>query len=298
MMFFKYTWVLNLLLFFCYACTSTTTENVEVETQTKENTEVAVSIPTEKTSAVVFIEGDYSGFKFSKDGAISVFTNKGGDQLFVKKQDGNIVTIAEGNSIGSNYDISEDGAYVYYREKTPDYKMYIQQYEIATGKKNTLHHLSPYTDLSSLSLSDTTYFLGGDNMQIMASNGIDTWNLNEKQGFYQIAVSPNLNYIYAHLSSFIYLIDVKTGEAIQVGQGLACDWSFDGNYILGFKDETLDGHSISGSDLFVIDVATKKMSFITETSDRFEMNPSFKSEHEIVYQDELNHQIYQKTIQL
>ncbi|MCI5056015.1 MAG: DPP IV N-terminal domain-containing protein [Flavobacteriales bacterium] len=71
----------------------------------------------------------------------------------------------------------------------------------------------------------------------------------------------------------VYAFD-GSGLIKSLTDGIATSWFPDGKKVLFFLDESLDGHGVSNSDIFIVDVETNEITNLTNTPDVLEMYPS------------------------
>ncbi|WP_395059362.1 TolB family protein [Flavobacterium sp.] len=120
---------------------------------------------------------------------------------------------------------------------------------------------------------------------------------NEEGQFYNAILSHDGKKVAVHNGPniFVYNID-GSGIISKLGIGIATSWSKNDKYLLGFMDESSDGHEISNSDLYLFDVVNSKSKKITQTKDSFESDPSFFGTNMIIYNDKKTGQIFTSQI--
>ncbi len=120
------------------------------------------------------------------------------------------------------------------------------------------------------------------------------WNITNQPGqFYEAILSPDKKSVVVHEGNemFIYATD-GSGQTRSLGNGIATSWSPDGKHLLFFL-ATDNGHEITGSDLFLCEVADGHRWQLTQTREIFEMYPSFSPDGgTIAYSDENKGAIY------
>lgn len=105
--------------------------------------------------------------------------------------------------------------------------------------------------------------------------------------FYRPILSPDRTKVLVHRGAemLVYAVD-GSGLVANLGVGIGGSWSPDGTKILWFLDESSDGHHMSGSELYVTDIATKEQTQITDTPHVFEMWPDWSNDGQhIAYSD-------------
>lgn len=122
---------------------------------------------------------------------------------------------------------------------------------------------------------------------------------NDQGNFYRPLLSPDRTKVLVHRGAemLIYAVD-GSGLIANLGVGVGGSWSPDGTKVLWFLDESSDGHFVTGSELYVTDVATKEQTKITDTPHVFEMWPDWSDDGKrIAYSDGQNGQIMVAEIQ-
>jgi len=252
-------------------------------------TEIGASIPKESTK---IIEGNFTQPLLCANKESLIFTDAKGNQLYYQEnRQSTPVILLENKSVGNNIAWSKDCNTIYFKEKTPDYKVLIKSLNIDTKKIETLENYPPLTELRSIAISDTIYFIDNKTLEVKGSIDGKEWNIsksNNKGNYYKILISPDNKYLVAHESAFIYLFKTN-GEFVRtLGRGIATDWNPNGKQLIGFLDETTDGHDLSGSELYLFNIDSENPIQITFTPKAMEMWPIYKSTSEIIYTDEMN----------
>lgn len=229
-----------------------------------------------------------------------VFTDSKGNQLYYQENSSSKpVVLLENKSVGNNVAWSKDCKTLYFKEKTQDYKVVIKSLNVLSKEEEVLENYPPLTELRSLAISDTIYFIDDKTLEVRASYRGKEWcvsQYNEKGNYYKILISPNNDYLVAHQGAFVCLFKT-TGEFVRVlGKGIATDWNPNGKQLIGFLDETTNSHDISGSELYLFDIDSESPQQITFTPDAMEMWPIFKSKDEIIYTDQINKGIFIKKL--
>lgn len=122
---------------------------------------------------------------------------------------------------------------------------------------------------------------------------------NDDGQFYNAIVSNDGKKAAVHNGAEIYIYNTDgSGLISKIGTGIATSWSKDDKYLLGFMDESRDGHEVSNSDLFLFNVANSKAEKITATATVFEVFPSFYDTDRIIFSDDKTGKIYTSKIKL
>ena len=83
---------------------------------------------------------------------------------------------------------------------------------------------------------------------------------------------------------YVYTID-GSSKGKKVGTGIATAWTEDDSHLIGFLDESEDGHSVSNSELYLFDVQNAKTKKITNTEVIAEMYPTIHQD-KIIFADD------------
>jgi len=203
---------------------------------------------------------------------------------------------------GYGYSWSTDGKTCFFKEKKEnDYvsNSEVKSYNVSTKsttKLNINHNYLPsykgenniviYTNISTLKI---------EAKDLKTSK---TWVVTEDEGqFYKAILSNDGKKVAVHNGADIYIYHTDgSGLISKLGTGIATSWSKDDKYLIGFMDESKNGHDISNSDLYLFDVANSKANKLTTTSTAFEMFPSFYDTDKIIFSDDKTGHIFTSKI--
>lgn len=302
--------ILHIVFFTVLAsCSTNSTNHNEINTTDKQNTQQAqtktnentvaetTSEKQENTTPTLLIKSDAVEPHYCPDGSMFFYLNDKGNQLTVfntKTNESKVVLQQEG--LKNNVSWAKNCQTILYKYKE-NYKMKFGSVNINGNKTQSFTDYPALTSVASLQYSDTIFYLDQKSLSIKAKYQNNEWNFgNEKQRYYNLLASPNGRYLAANNGSEIVLIDLKTNTESILGKGLHTSWHPLGNYLIGFLDESTDGHNISNSDIFLWDVNTGKQTQITNTKDIFEAYPNFKNNTSIIYSDMNKEGIYELNI--
>lgn len=248
--------------------------------------------------ATKIVEGDFTQPLFCNNKESLIYTDAKGNTLFYQKSLSSAPEIIlQQTSVGNNIGWSKDCETVFFKEKTKDYKLIIKSINVNTKEINTHLNYPPQTELRSIAISDTTYYLDTKTLAVKAMYENKKWNISTQEGnYYKLLISPDNKYIAAHLSANVMLFSTNGTFIKDLGRGIATDWSPDSKKLIGFLDETSDGHDVSGSELYFFNLEGASPTQITSTPNAIEMWPVFKNQNEIVYTDEVNQGVFIKKI--
>lgn len=245
------------------------------------------------------INGSYSKPLANNVNSRLALSSTDGNQLFIHTEiTGKTSTlISKTQNVGNNFAWSKDGSSIIYKEKTKDYKTKIVSLNTETLIRKELVNLPKHTALKALKISDTIYFLDQKSLAVKAKFQNKEWNIStEKGNYYNLEVSPNNKYIIAHKGSFIYLFTTSGTFIKKLGKGIATGWHEDSQNIVGFLDASIDGHQITGSELYLFHIKKEPVQ-LTNTKDKIETWPSFKNNTEVMFREEKKNGVFSTNIQ-
>lgn len=237
------------------------------------------------------IDGVYTYPLYCSNGSLLFSDSKNNQLLYQKDVNSKPEVLLEKNSFGNNIAWSKNCGFVYFKVKTPDYKIVFKSINVITKEVKTLDNYPPLTELKSIAVSDTIYFIDKKTLEVKGQYNDDVWNIsdsNKKGNYYNILISPNNKYLAVHYNTDVLLFSTN-GEFIRnLGAGTATDWSPDSDFLIGFLEKSSDGHSTNNSEIVKYDITKDTPEQLTSTINAVETWPTFKSRNTIVYADELN----------
>lgn len=239
---------------------------------------------------------------WSPDGSKLLVSSAHGMKLhLVDLKSKNVTQLSDVEGSGFNASWSPDGKEVYYRHKSDPLQVHpeIKSIQLSDRKvKNS--DLNP-NGLQSASKAradkDLVVSINIETLQIEAEtkDGTKSWSITHDDGQYYCPIlSPDQKYVVVNQGSemMLYAAD-GSGYIKTLGTGLAGSWSPDGKHILAFLDESQDGHTISGAELYMIDVESGSLSALTQTKDVYELWPNWSADGKrIAYEDARSGNIY------
>lgn len=204
---------------------------------------------------------------------------------------------------GSGFDASwsADGQTIYYRHKDDPSQMHPEVKSISVeNKKINESKLNPNGLISAskaVDAKDPIVFINVETLGIEAhtKDGTECWNITSDNGqYYRPLLSPDKTKLIVHKGSEMLLFAVDgSGLIKRLGTGIASSWSPDGNYVISFLDHSHDGHTISGSELYMIDIEKGSLELLTNTADVNEMWPNWSPDgKQIAFEDERTGKIH------
>ena len=245
--------------------------------------------------------GDFKNFLYCPDGASYLFTDAKGSKLYLKNdQAEEPIKIIEQKGIGNNLGWSKNCNSIFFREKTKDYKIFVNSITVDSKKKLKQNQINPAAELSTLVYSDTAYCLDQKTLAVYGEYEDKKWKITQEDGnHYKILLAPDNKKLLVHKGANVYLY-TTSGELIaNLGRGIATCWSSDSKYCIGFIDESVDGHQLTGAELLLFDIDEKTRTVITATKNIYEMWPAWHpKKNEVIFFDYKNQTTYRADIQV
>lgn len=240
---------------------------------------------------------------WSPDGSKLLVASTHGMKLhMVDLRNGNTVTkLSDVEGSGFNASWSPDGKEVFYRHKSDPLQVHpeIKRIQISDlqVKSSNLNPNGLLSASKARSENDIVVYVNIETLGIEAEtkNGAKSWNITHDDGqYYYPILSPDQKQVIVHQGSemMLYATD-GSGFIKSLGTGLASSWSPDGKHVIAFMDESQDGHTISGSELYMIDVEAGAFSALTQTKDIYELWPNWSADGKrIAFEDAHSGNIY------
>jgi hypothetical protein len=158
---------------------------------------------------------------------------------------------------------------------------------VRRGEETTAYDLDVYSNLSPISPdgSKVIYKDTGDQMWIMDLQTRERYRITEPGKGYREAVWSPLSdkVLYSTIGTELYYFDVDRRSASFIGEGEHPDWSPSGDLIVFHRREIdFQNVRITGSNLFLHDVAAQTTKQLTYTDEVFEMDARFTPGNETV----------------
>ena len=247
---------------------------------------------------------EYSSPVWSPDGQKLLFTDHHNDALYIKDLAGNgsVQKIKEGQGIGYKAKWTPDGKGVIFYEKqtSSGARTFLEKsIDLKGGRERVLsedNSSKANRTFSSRKSPSLKVYINPQTLKLEArvGNG-EPWVITQEEGqYYSPLVSPDGKKVVVNEGPNIYLYAINgSGKRKNLGVGLPSSWLPDGSGIVTFEDESKDGHTVSGSELYHIALSSNAKTKLTNTADRIEMwadvSPDGKK---IAFADEKSGKIY------
>lgn len=251
------------------------------------------------------LEGYFTNPVVSPNGKFVLLTNehfKGVFLLNLNTEEINQISEKEGSGYGYCWD--KDSESFYFKQKNID-ELYINSktysYLISTGKIVGLpeinhNYLPSFSGLNKDNESQIVIYTNLSTLKIHAKDLISQkdWIVTNDDGqFYNAILSHDSKKVAVHKDADIYVYDINGKEkSIKIGTGIATSWSPNDDYLIGFLDQSSDGHTIDNSEIYIYNPTKYNPKKLTNTEVFSEMFPSFIKEDKILFSDDKTGRIY------
>ncbi len=254
----------------------------------------------ELNNARILVSGNFTRPLWSSDGNKVLLTQEGNLGLYYveKSNSHNVVQLNNVKGAGYGAAWSHNGESVFYVEKE-NYKPIVKSISLQTKEVN-IHpeiHFSSVKSFTRSNGKELYLILNPQTLQIEAFNPQSgkKWIVTKNEGqFYEPLLSPDHTMVAVHRDAEILVYNVYGGGLKStIGKGIVSSWSSDNKYLLGFLDESADGHNINNSELYLFTADGSQKWQLTDTEDLTEMWPSWNPvKNEIVFADGKSGQIF------
>lgn len=254
---------------------------------------------------VTFDGQEYSSPVWSPDGQKLLFTDHHNDALYIKEiaKNGSVQKLKEGQGIGYKARWTPDSKSVVFYEKqttlTDSRTLIEKSIDVIGGKERILSENTSTKANRTFSVKTSPalkVYINPETLKLEAREGEgEPWVITKEEGqFYSPLLSPDGKKVIVNEGAYMYLYSIYGNEKRKnLGMGLPSSWLPDGSGILTFEDETNDGHTISGAELYYIAIANSAKTQLTNSPDKIEMwadvSPDGKR---IAFADEKSGKIY------
>lgn len=251
------------------------------------------------------IKGFYTNPVVSPNGEFALLTGEHYDGIYLLNLTNyELTTVSNDEGSGYGYSWDEDSEIIYFKKKEKnDYNSNARVYSYSLNRKEIseyqgLNHnyLPSFSGFDKKKKSNIIVYTNTSTLQIEATDLFTSkkWIVTQNDGqFYNAILSHDGTKVAVHNGADIYVYDINGSErGIKIGTGIATSWSSDDTHIIGFLDESTDGHSLTNSDLYLFDASRLNTLKITTSSDVFEMFPCFYGADKILFSDDKTGNLY------
>lgn len=245
---------------------------------------------------------EYSMPIWSPDGSKLLVSSTHGMKLhLVDLKENSVRQLSDVRGSGFDASWSPDGQQIYYRHRDNDMQVHpeIKSISVANGqlKQSNLNPNGLLSSSKARRAKDVIVYINVESLAIEATtqDGSESWNITSDGGqYYRPLLSPDQKQLVVHNGSEMQLFAADgSGFIRSLGTGIASSWSPDGQHVIAFMDESQDGHTISGSELYMIDVEAGGFSNLTTTPEVYELWPNWSADGKrIAFEDAASGNIY------
>ena len=252
------------------------------------------------------VDGFYTNPLFSPTGEFVLLTGehlKGVYLLDMERKSVQQISDREGSGYAYSWDST--GEWIYFREK-PERGNFSDSKVISYNIRD--HHRQQNPAISHNYLPS---YKGPskDDSQVVVYTNINTlkieamdlgtskqWLVTNDEGqFYNALLSNSGTKVAVHNGADIYVYDIEGSTGKKIGTGIATAWTADDNYLIGFLDESEDGHVVTNSELYLFDVERASTVKLTDTEIISEMFPTIH-EDKVIFSDDKTGRLFIATL--
>lgn len=241
----------------------------------------------------------------SPNGQFALLTNqhfKGVYLLNLSNQEIQLITDKEGS--GYAYSWNEKSNSFYFKQKNENeffynsktYSYSILEHKIEEIPEINANYLPSFKGLKENNENNIVVYTNLNTLQIFARNLLtqEEWIVTQDDGqFYNALLSHDGKKVAVHKGADIYVYDINgQKDGIKIGSGIATSWSPNNDYLIGFLDQSLDGHTIENSEIYLFNPKEYRPKKITNTEVISEMFPSFIDANTILFSDDKTGRIF------
>jgi hypothetical protein len=241
------------------------------------------------------IDGFYTNPLFSPTGEFVLLTGEHLKGVFLLDlSDNSVKQISEKPGSGYAYSWDQSGNSFYFKERSE--KDFVSNSKVVNYNlrdhysrkmENIDHNFLP--NFNGSTENQIVVFTNLANLKIEAKNlsSSKTWTVTNDEGqFYNAILSHDGKKVAVHNGADIYVYGIDgNSKGRKIGTGIATAWTEDDKHLIGFLDESEDGHTISNSELYLFDVEKAKAKKITNTEVISEMFPTIYKD-KVIFADD------------
>lgn len=247
----------------------------------------------------VEVTGNFSNPVVSPNGKLALVTTDHANGVYLLNlQTQKLQQISDKDGSGYGYSWNKNSQEVYFKQKNKgdfyaDSKTYsynLESKRVAELQEVNHNFLPSFTGFDKEDSASIVVYIDKKTLQLHAKDLVSQkdWIVTNDEGqFYNPVLSHDGKRVAVHNGADIFVYDVAgKDKGINLGMGIATAWSPSDKYLIGFLDESSDGHSISNSEIYMFSPDQKEPVKITNTEVFSEMFPSFINENTIMFSDD------------
>ncbi|MVO10939.1 hypothetical protein GOQ30_17340 [Flavobacterium sp. TP390] len=251
------------------------------------------------------LEAYFTNPVVSPDGQFTLLTNQHFKGVYLLNLSNNqIQRITDKEGSGYGYSWNEKSDTFYFKQKNENeffYNSKTYSYSILDQKIEELpeinaNYLPSFKGFKKGGDRAIVVYTNLNTLQIFAKNlhTQEKWLITQNDGQYYNAIRSNDGKkVAVHNGADIYIYDIDgQKEGVKIGSGIATSWSPNDDYLIGFLDQSSDGHTIDNSEIYLFNPKEYSPKKITNTEVISEMFPSFIDENTIIFSDDKTGRIF------
>lgn len=251
------------------------------------------------------VNGFYTNPLFSPTGEFVLLTGEHMKGVYLLNlKDKSVKEISDKSGSGYAYSWDKSGESFYFKEKAESeyftnskvINYYVKDNHSKKASEIDHNYLPSYNGKNQV-----VVYTNLSNLKIEAKDlsTSKTWTVTNAEGqFYNAIISNDGKKVAVHDGADIFIYDIDgNSKGRKIGTGIATAWTDDDKNLIGFLDESEDGHSVSNSELYLFDVQNAKTKKITNTEVIAEMFPTiFKDK--VIFSDDKTGRIFLATLKI
>ncbi len=249
------------------------------------------------------LEGGYTNPLFSPTGEHVLLTGEHMQGVYLLDMATlKVKQISDKPGSGYAYTWDETGNSFYFKEK-PEKGFFSESKVINYNIRD--HYSRPVNEIDHNYLpsyngkSQVVVYTNLSTLKIEAKNLSTSkqWTVTNDEGqFYNALLSHDGKKVAVHNGADIYIYSIDGSfPARKIGPGIATAWSADDSYLIGFLDESVDGHNVTNSELYLFNTETGKTRKLTDTEVFSEMYPTIYKD-KVIFSDDKTGRLFIATL--
>ena len=251
------------------------------------------------------VDGFYTNPVFSPTGEFVLLTGEHMKGVYLLNlKDKSVKEISNKPGSGYAYSWDKSGESFYFKEKAENeyftnskvINYYVKDNHSKKASEIDHNYLPSYNGENQV-----VVYTNLSNLKIEAKDltTSKTWTVTNAEGqFYNAIISNDGKKVAVHNGADIFIYDIDgNSKGKKIGTGIATAWTDDDKHLIGFLDESEDGHSVTNSELYLFDVQNAKTKKITNTEVIAEMFPTiFKDK--VLFSDDKTGRLFLATLKI